>query len=63
MKEMNLRPYQKKAIEKIVQSLEHGKLILSIDNNDLIEMLKLKSDKAADYILDKLESFLMEISK
>ena len=42
---------------------EHGKLILSIDNNDLIEMLKLKSDKAADYILDKLESFLMEISK
>lgn len=42
---------------------EHGKLILSLTNNDLIEMLKLNSDKAADYLLGKLESFLMGISK
>lgn len=42
---------------------EHGKLILDITNDDLIKMLKLKSDKAADYILDKLEDFLMGISK
>ena len=42
---------------------EHGKLILDITDKDLIKMLKLKSDKAADYILDKLEDFLMGISK
>jgi len=42
---------------------EHGKLILDITDNDLIKMLELKSDKAADYILDKLEEFLMGISK
>lgn len=42
---------------------EHGKLILSLTNNDLIEMLKLNSDKAADYLLGKLETFLMGISK
>ena len=42
---------------------EHRKLILNITNDDLKEMLKLKSDKAADYILDKVENFLMGISK
>lgn len=42
---------------------EHGKLILDITDKDLIEMLELKSDKAADYILGKLEEFLMKISK
>lgn len=42
---------------------EHGKLIFNITDNDLTEMLKLKSDRAADYLLDKLEEFLMGISK
>lgn len=42
---------------------EHGKLILDIMNKDLIKMLELKSDKVADHILDKLEDFLMGISK
>lgn len=42
---------------------EHGKLILDICDEDLEEMLKQKSDNAADYLLDKLERFLMGISK
>ena len=42
---------------------EHGKLILNVTDEDLIRMLELKSDKAADYLLDKLEDFLMGISK
>lgn len=42
---------------------EHGKLILDITEEDLIKMIGLGSDKAADYILDKLEDFLMGISK
>jgi len=42
---------------------EHGKLILGISDEDLVAMLKLKSDKAADYLLEKLEDFLMGISK
>lgn len=42
---------------------EHGKLIFNITDDDLIKMLKLKSDRAADYLLDKLEEFLMGISK
>lgn len=42
---------------------EHRKLILDITDDDLIKMLELESDKAADYILDKLEEFLMSISK
>lgn len=42
---------------------EHGKLILDITDEDLIKMLKLKSDKAADYLLEKLEEFLLGISK
>ena len=42
---------------------EHGKLILSITDEDLVEMLKIKNDEAADYLLGKLEEFLMGISK
>lgn len=42
---------------------EHGKLIISVTDDDLISMLKLKSDEAADYLLEKLEEFLMGISK
>lgn len=42
---------------------EHGKLVLDIKDEDLIEMLRLKRDKAADYLLEKLEELLMGISK
>ena len=42
---------------------EHGKLILDITNEDLITMLKSPSDNPADYLLTKLEEFLMRISK
>lgn len=42
---------------------EHGKLILDITDKDLIKMLKLKSSKAADLILERLEEFIMGISK
>ena len=42
---------------------EDGKLIIDVTKKDLVKMLELKSDKAADYLLDKLEDFLMGISK
>lgn len=42
---------------------EHGKLILDINNEDIINMLKAPGDDPADYLLTKLEEFLMEISK
>lgn len=42
---------------------EHGKLILDISDEDLIKMLKYPSDNPADYLLTKLEEFLMGISK
>ena len=42
---------------------EHGKLILNITNEDLINMLESNSNEAADYLLGKLEDFLMGISK
>ncbi len=42
---------------------EHGKLILNVTDEDLIQMLKLKSDRAADYLMDILEKYLMGISK
>ncbi len=42
---------------------EHGKLILDITNDDLIKMLELESGQATDYLLEKLEEFLMGISK
>ena len=41
---------------------EHGKLILDVTDKDLIEMLK-HSDEATEYLLTKLEEFLMGISK
>ncbi len=41
---------------------EHGKLILDLTDQDLIEMLKSRSN-AVDFILQKLEDFLMSISK
>ncbi len=42
---------------------EHGKLILNITDEDLIKMIKMKNVKAADYLLEQLEEFLMGISK
>lgn len=42
---------------------EHGKLILDITQNDLIEMLEKSSNNPSDYLLTKLEDFLMGISK
>lgn len=44
---------------------ENGKLIIDLCDNDLITMLRMKADKedASDYILDKLENWLMSISK
>lgn len=48
---------------KAKNKIEHGKLVLDIKDEDLIEMLRLKSDKAADYLLGKLEELLMGMSK
>lgn len=44
---------------------ENGKLIIDLCDIDLITMLRMKADKedASDYILDKLEYWLMSISK
>lgn len=42
---------------------EHGKLILDVTDKDLIKMLESKDNNAADYLLDRLEEFLMGISK
>lgn len=42
---------------------EHGKLILDVTEKDLVTMLEVKSDEAADFLLGKLEEFLMGISK
>lgn len=42
---------------------EHGKLILDVTEEDLVKMLEAKTDEAADYLLTKLEEFLMGISK
>ena len=42
---------------------EHGKLIIDVTKNDLINMLESPSDNPADYLLTKLEEFLMRISK
>lgn len=42
---------------------EHGKLILDVTEEDLIKMLEAKDDEAADFLLMKLEEFLMGISK
>ena len=42
---------------------EHGKLILDVSDKDLVHMLELGGGEAADYLLGKLEDFLMGISK
>lgn len=42
---------------------EHGKLIIDVTEEDLVKMLEAKSDEATDYLLSKLEEFLMGISK
>lgn len=44
---------------------ESGKLIISIDEDDLIKMISLKErgEDPSDYLLDKVESLLMSVSK
>lgn len=44
---------------------ENGKLIVSIDDDDLIKMLSLKDsgEEPSDYLLDKVEDLLMLVSK
>ena len=44
-------------------SSPHDKLIFDVTEDDLIKMLEAKSDEAADYLLSKLEDFLIGISK
>ena len=52
-----------KAIKGILR--ENGKLILSISNNDLIEMLnkKIKGESPTDYLEDILDDLLIELEK
>ena len=44
---------------------ENGKLFISIDDEDMIKMihLKEKGEEPSDYLLDKLENWLMLVSK
>lgn len=44
---------------------EHNKLIVGITDDDLIKMIKMKRDgeEPSDYLYNKVESFLMNISK
>jgi len=44
---------------------ENGKLIIDITDNDLIQMINIKDDgeEPADYLLNKLENYLMSFSK
>ncbi len=44
---------------------ENGKLILSIDNNDLIKMIdiKIKNEIPADYLYDLLDNLLIDLEK
>ena len=44
---------------------ENGKLIIEMNDDDLITMLRMKADglDAADYLLDILEEYLISISK
>ena len=44
---------------------EHGKLIMDLKDSDLINMLRMKADAqdVSDYMLNKLEEYLMSISK
>lgn len=55
-----------RAIKAIKGTLrENGKLILSISNNDLIEMLnkKIKGEFPTDYLEDILDDLLIELKK
>lgn len=44
---------------------ESGKLIISLDDNDLIQMIHMKEngEEPSDYLLDKVEQILMSVSK
>ena len=44
---------------------ENGKLIISLDDNDLIKMILMKDngEEPSDYLLDKVEQLLMSVSK
>lgn len=44
---------------------ENGKLIISLDDNDLIRMISIKDkgEEPSDYLLDKVEQLLMSVSK
>ena len=44
---------------------ESGKLIISLDDNDLIKMIYMKEngEEPSDYLLDKVEQILMSVSK
>ena len=44
---------------------ENGKLIISIDNKELIEMIDIKLDGGvpADYLYDKFDNMLIELDK
>ena len=44
---------------------ENGKLIISLDDNDLIKMIVMKETgkEPSDYLLDKVEQLLMSVSK
>ena len=44
---------------------EDGKLIIEMNDDDLITMLRMKADgqDAADYLLNVLEEYLISISK
>ena len=44
---------------------ENGKLIISLDDDDLIQMIlmKDKGEEPSDYLLDKVEKLLMSVSK
>lgn len=52
-----------KAIKGILR--DEGKLIIALDNKDLVEMLKLKKkhNPPADYLSDKLDALLIELEK
>ena len=44
---------------------ESGKLIVGLDDNDLIKMVYMKEngEEPSDYLLDKVEQILMSVSK
>lgn len=44
---------------------ENGKLIISVDNEDLIKMIKMKEkgEEPSDYLLNRVENLLMNVGK